>query len=200
MEDWKLVGKVALLVLDMQHDIVGFGGKEESSGFPGACQESGIIPRIQTLLKVFREKKLPVIYVVAEFNPLVKSPAYGFFNERMRIARPNAPNSTGTQIIPELAPDGTEPVVRKWNVGPFSNSNLHEVLKHYGAETLVMVGVATNFVVYIGTLQAIDLGYSVIVLKDAVTTNDKEAHEYYINKALPLFSLVTTSQDLLSKL
>ena len=200
MKDWKLVGKVALLVLDMQHDIVGIGGKEESAGFPQACKESGIIPRIQTLLKVFREKKLPVIYVVAEFNPLIKSPAYGLFNEHMRIARPNLPNSAGTQIISELAPEGNELVVRKWNVGPFSNSNLHEVLKHYGAETLVMAGVATNIVVYIGTLQAVDLGYSVIVLKDAVASNDREAHEYCLNKALPMFSLVTTSQDLLSKL
>ncbi|GAH51474.1 unnamed protein product, partial [marine sediment metagenome] len=34
MGDWELKGNVALLVLDMQHDIVGEGGKGEPLGFP----------------------------------------------------------------------------------------------------------------------------------------------------------------------
>jgi len=200
MADWELKGKVALLILDMQEDIVGEGGKGEVAGFPKACKDAGIIPRIQALLKVFREKKLPVIYVVAEFNPLVPMPAYGTFYEYMRTARPNAPGSKGTQIIPELSPVWGEPVVRKWNVGIFSHSNLDEVLKHYGAETLVLVGVASHLVIHMATLQATDLGYSAIVPKDAVASPDKEAHEFVLTRFLPLFSLVTTTQEVLSKI
>lgn len=63
-----------------------------------------------------------------------------------------------------------EPVVRKQNTGIFSHSNLDDVLKYYGAETLVLVGVTTNLVVHIGAAQATDQGYSVIVSKDAVTS------------------------------
>ena len=199
MTDWELKGKVSLLVLDMQEDIVGEGGKGEVAGFPQACKEAGIIPRIKTLLKAFRENKLPVIYVVAEFNPLVPMPVYGAFYEYMRTARPNAPGSKGTQIIPELSPVWGEPVVRKWNVGIFSHSNLDEVLKYYGVETLVLVGVASHLVVHMASLQATDLGYSVIVPKDAVASPDKEAHEFVLNKFLPLFSLVTTTQEVLAK-
>ena len=200
MADWELKGKVALLVLDMQHDIVGEGGSGEPMGFPQACKESGIIPRIQSLLKAFREKKLPVVYVVAEFNPIIPMPAYGAFYDYMRSAKPCAPGNRATEIIPEVAPVYGEPVVRKWNVSIFSDSNLDQVLKHYGAETLVMVGVATNLVVHIGAVIATDLGYSVIVPRDAVTSSDKEAHEYTINKVLPLFSLVTTTDEVLSKI
>lgn len=200
MTDWVLKGKVALLVLHMQHDIVGKGGKGDSMGFPQACEEAGVIPRIQALLKVFRNKALPVVYVVAEFNPIVPMPAYGAFYDYMRAERPNAPGSKGTQMIPELAPEWGEPVVRNWNIGIFSNSNLDEVLKHYGAETLVLVGVTTNLVVHIGAVQATDLGYSVIVAKDAVTSSDKEAHEFTLTKVLPLISVVSTTEEIISKI
>ena len=199
MANWELKGKVALLILDMQQDIVGEGGKGEPMGFPKACKESGIVPRIQTLLKAFREKKLPVVYVVAEFNPTVPVPAYGAFYDYMKAEKP-CTTIEGTEIIPELAPIWSEPVVRKWNVCIFSHSTLDEVLKYYGAETLVLVGVATNLVVHIAAVIATDLGYSVIVPGDAVTSNDKEAHEFTLNKVLPLFSLVTTTGEVLSKI
>jgi len=200
MADWELKGKVALLVLDMQHDIVGEGGKGEPLGFPKACREAGVIPRIQALLKAFREKKLPVVHVVAEFNPIVPMPAYGTFYDYMRAEKPCAPGSEGAQIISELSPLWGEPVVRKWNIGIFSNSTLKEVLEYYGAETLVLVGVATNLVVHMAAVQATDRGYSVIVPKDAVTSSDKEAHEFILNKVLPLISLITTTQEVLAKI
>lgn len=200
MANWELKGNPALLVLDMQHDIVGEGGKGEALGFPQACKQAGIIPRIQALLEAFRKKKLPVIYVVAEVNPFVPTPVYGGFYDYMEAEKPNAPNSKGTQIIPELTPEWGEPVVRKWNIGIFSNSNLDQVLKYYGAETLVMAGVSTNLVVHVSAVQATDLGYSVIVLSDAVASNDEEASEFTLTKVLPLISLITTTDDLLSKL
>ena len=200
MASWELKGKPTLLVLDMQHDIVGEGGGGEPMGFPKACKESGIIPKIQVLLKKFRDKNLPVVYVVAEYNPLIPIPAYGAFNDYMRTSKPNAPGTNATEIIPELTPVWGEPVVKKWNIGIFSNSNLDQVLKHYGTETVIMVGVATHLVIHIGAVQATDQGYSVIVAKDAVTSNDKEAHDYTINKVLPLISLVTTTDEILSKI
>jgi nicotinamidase-related amidase len=118
----------------------------------------------------------------------------------MRTGNPCATGTKGTEIIAELAPVWGEPVVRKWNIGIFSNSNLDQVLKHYGAETLIMVGVATNLVVHTGAVQATDLGYSVIVPEDAVTSSDKEAHDYTINKVLPLLGLVTTTKEVLSSI
>jgi len=200
MASWELKGKLALLVLDMQYDIVGEGGKCEPMGLPKACKESGVIPKIQMLLKKFRDKKLPVVYVVAEYNPLIPIPVYGAFNDFMRTGNPCAPGTKGTEIIPEVAPVWGEPVVKKWNIGIFSNSNLDQVLKNYGAETVIMVGVATNLVIHVGAVQATDQGYSVIVAEDAVTSNDKEAHDYTINKVLPLISLVTTTDEVLSNI
>ncbi len=200
MVSWELKGKTALLVLDMQEDIVGDGGKGEPLGFPKACRESGIISKIQSLLKAFRDRNLPVIHVVAEFNPIVPFPAYGSFYDYIKKERPCATGSKGIQIIPDLEPIWGESVVRKWNIGIFSHSNLEEVLKYYRAETLVLTGVATNLVVHMAALQATDQGYSVIVPKDAVTSSDREAHDFTLTKVLPLISLVTTTEEVLSNL
>jgi len=63
MSDWKMKGKPALVILHMQQGIVG-----ERGNIPGLYEEvkgSGIIPRQQALLKAFRDRKLPVIYVTA---------------------------------------------------------------------------------------------------------------------------------------
>ena len=68
MADWEFKGKPALVVLDMQVDIVGEEGKCSAMGFAKATKEAGIIPKIQALLRAFREKKLPVVFVVAEVN------------------------------------------------------------------------------------------------------------------------------------
>ncbi len=200
MANWELKGKVGLLIMDMQYDIVGRGGKGEPVGFPKACEEAGVIPKIQSLLKTFREKKLPVVHVVAEYNPLIKMPVYGNFYEYMRAEKPCATGSKGIEIVPELSPVWGEPVIRKWCIGSFSNSNLDNVLKHYGIETLVMVGVTTNLVIHITAVQATDLGYSVIVPQDAVTTSEKDANEYTLTKVLPLIAMVTTTGEVLSKI
>lgn len=199
MEDWELKGKLALCILDMQHDIVGKGGKGEPLGFPQALEESGIVPKIQSLLQRFREKKLPVVYVVAEFNPIVPIPAYGTFYDYMKVDRPCGPGTRGTEIIPELTPVWGEPVVRKWNVSIFSHSTLEEVLRSYGAETLILVGVATNLVIHTAAVAATDHGYSVVIPEDGITSSDKEAHDFTVKKVLPMFSKVTTIEEILKR-
>ena len=98
-----------------------------------------------------------MLHVVAEFTPIVPMPVYGAFYDYIKTEKPCAMGSRGTQIIPGLEPLWGEPVVRNWNIGIFSHSNLEEVLKYYGAETLILTGVATNLVVDMAALQATDL-------------------------------------------
>ena len=70
MSEWSIVGKPALIVLHMQHAICDPEGRIAHVGHARAAHESGIIPNQQKLLKVFREKKLPVIYVSAVTDPV----------------------------------------------------------------------------------------------------------------------------------
>ena len=62
MEEWHMQGKPALILIHMQHAIT---DPEGTVAFlhAKATWESGIIAKQQALLKAFREKGLPVIYV-----------------------------------------------------------------------------------------------------------------------------------------
>lgn len=197
MDNWKMKGKPALVILHMQNSIVDEDGSLAFFGFAKATKEAGIIPRQQKLLKGFREKKLPIIYVVATHPPTFTVPAYGKFWEGLASLTANQAASKDVEIISALAPQTDEPVIGNWPIGCFSNSKLEQLLKGYGAETLVLMGVATDIVVLTTTLQAVSLFYSVVVVKDCCTTINTRAHEVVLNDILPGLSLVTTAEDII---
>lgn len=198
MSDWEMKGKPTLLVLHMQHVIVGEG----SATHPGNAEvvrESGIIPRQQALLKAFRDRKLPVIYVNALSNPVEGPvPPYGFLWGLIASVKPELPRDI--EVIPELAPRPGEPVLTNWLFSPFNDSGLELVLKVYGAETLVMVGFATNGVINSGIQGAADRYYPVIIPGDACASSSIEAHKAVLEFIAPALALVTTTEDVLAHL
>jgi len=198
MDNWKMKGKPALIIMHMQNSIVAEDGSLAFFGFAKATTESEIIPRQQKLLNEFREKKLPIIYVVATHPSTFTVPAYGKFWEALASLTANQAGSKDVEIISELVPQTNEPVISNWPIGCFSNSKLEQLLIDNGAETLVLMGVATDIVVLTTTLQAISLFYSVIVAKDCCTTINQKAHDVVLNDILPGFGLVTTAEDIIA--
>lgn len=202
MSDWKMKGKPALVILHMQKGIVG-----ERGNIPGLYEEvkkAGIIPRQQALLRAFRDRKLPVIYVTAlhvtnQQNPAGVLPAYGELFRLIEVAQPTPHN---LDVIPELTPQPGEPVLTNWIIGAFTNSGLEQVLKAHGAETLVLAGCATHIAVYTAALQAVDLLYSVIVPADACASpqSQAKAQEIVLDMMAPSIALVTTTEDVIAHL
>jgi nicotinamidase-related amidase len=200
MNEWKMVGKPALIIIHMQHGITHEAGTVAFLGHAKATRESGIISRQQALLKAFRAKKLPVIYVNAVTDPKRKFPVYGKFWPAIQKTGANLPGTKDVEVIPELAPLPGEPVLSNWVFGIFSNSNLEKVLKDFGVETLVLVGVATDMAVLTAVLQASDLLYNLIVPSDASISANPKAHDAVMNLIITPMALVTTTEDVLAHL
>jgi nicotinamidase-related amidase len=198
--EWQMAGKPALIIIHMQYGIVNEGGTVAFLGHAKATKESGIIPRQQALLKAFRDKKLPVIYVNAVTDPNSVIPAYGRFWGAFKKVKANMPNTKDVEVIPELAPQPGEPVMANWPFGTFTGNNLDKVLKEMKVETVVLVGVATDMAVLSGVIQASDLLLNVIVPSDASTSASKPAHEAAMNLMIPAMALVTTTDDVLAHL
>jgi nicotinamidase-related amidase len=198
MNNWEMKGKPALIIIHMQHSVVSKDGNPAFRGLAEATIKSGIISQQQALLEGFRDKKLPVFYVVAAWPHTVNFPAYGKFWDLHANVRPNLVGSKDIKVIPELAPLSGERVIDSWPIGSFSNSNLNQLLKEQGIETLVLVGVATEHAVLATSLQAADLGYSIIVPNDACISFNARAHKVVLNDMLPGIALVTTTKDVLA--
>jgi len=200
MSEWKMLGKPGLILIHMQHAITHKDGRLAFIGHARATAESGIIPRQQVLLKAFRAKKLPVIYVNAVTDPKAAVPTYGKFYDVIKMSELNLPGSKDVQVIDEVAPQPGEPVLGNWIFGIFSNSGLEKTLRGKGVTTLVLAGVATDMAVLTSVVQAADLGYNQIVPSDASTAANPKGHEAAMNIMIPAMALVTTTEDIIAHL
>jgi nicotinamidase-related amidase len=68
-------------------------------------------------------------------------------------------------------------VFDKMTYSPWTTGELHRVLAGEGIETLAISGGETDVCVLAAALGAIDLGYHVILLKDAVCSGADETHD-----------------------
>lgn len=68
-------------------------------------------------------------------------------------------------------------IFEKRTYSPWTNGRLHSVLSHHGVGTLVLTGGETDVCVLAAALGAIDLGYKVILLKDAVCSTGDRTHD-----------------------
>ena len=83
----------------------------------------------------------------------------------------------GHDIIPELCPLPTEPVIDKPGKGAFFATDLHAILQNYGIRNLVVTGVTTEVCVNTTVREANDRGYECLVPADCVGSYFPEFQE-----------------------
>ncbi|KAA0693651.1 cysteine hydrolase [Neorhizobium sp. P12A] len=83
----------------------------------------------------------------------------------------------------------------------FSNETLHSRLQKNGVRTIIVSGAETDVCVYSSVLQAIDLGYLVVIATDAVASSDGAAHRAVIDQLAPRMPeqiLLLSTEEILS--
>lgn len=90
----------------------------------------------------------------------------------------------------------------KMTYSPWTTGELHRVLAGEGVETLVISGGETDVCVLAAALGAIDLGYRVILLKDAVCSGADDTHDASLELLSDRFSVqleIALTEDFLSQ-
>lgn len=179
--------KTAVLCMDYQNDIV--------RGYPSA-QETGMLKKANAVLEVARTAGIPVIYVVVRFRdgyPEV-SPRNSSFSgiKKAGILREGTP---GGDVHADVAPKPGDIIVTKRRVGAFSTTDMNAVLSGRGAETIVLLGIATSGVVLSTVRHAADADYDIVVLSDCCADRDPEVHRVLLEKVFPRQATVTTSDE-----
>jgi nicotinamidase-related amidase len=208
MADWKMEAKTALIVLHVQNSFMS-GGPE--SPITKAIRGSGMVEHVQALLAAFRDKKYPVFFAGVIGNPLGVPLTYGMmFKNAVEPGKSagvwDAINSEsqrkGLEPIAELGRRPDEPLVINWRLSAFNMSGLDLLLKTQGIKNVVLTGFAGNVVVYNTAVSAVDLGYSVIIARDATAPipGQQKAYESVMDIMAPMISLVSTSDDIIAHL
>jgi len=167
---------VALLIIDMQRDFLEPGGFGEMLGNDVSQLRKTIEPNIQ-LLAAWRRAGLPVIHTREGHRPdLTDLPTAKKIRGRGKttigdigpMGRILVRGEAGHDIIPELYPRPTEPVIDKPGKGAFFATDLQAILQNRGISQLVVTGVTTEVCVNTTVREANDRGYECLVPADCV--------------------------------
>jgi nicotinamidase-related amidase len=131
-------------------------------------------------LQAARTAKMKVIHVQVGFRP--NFPEISARNVLFSSIKASAQHQQMFQgpmsaIHPVLAPKADEIVVTKHRVGAFTGTDLDMILRANEIATIVLLGIATSGVVLSTLVEAFDLDYRIIVLKDACADVDLRLHE-----------------------
>ena len=94
-------------------------------------------------------------------------PAAGRHGQAARTT--SSSGSPEAEVVPELGPDPRDLVVpRLSGVSPFAGTALDVTLRNLGVSTVVATGVSVNLALLGLAIEAVNLGYRVVVATDAV--------------------------------
>jgi nicotinamidase-related amidase len=191
----------ALLVLDLQNEMVDPKGKVGATGFAGIVEERGLIPKTAAVIAAARAGGYPVVFIRVGFRPdyldvLSRAPRV----ERLKKMEAVQVGSWGLDFPAALAPLPGEMIYTKQSVNPFFNTGLLTWLLRHGVDTVALCGVFTHMVVDSTARYADDCGFVVKVLEDCCASPDPELHRVEVEKILPLFGQVLSSSAFIATL
>ena len=135
--------KTALLVIDVQNDVVG-----------GAHQRDEVVATISGLVGRARAAGVPVVWVQHSSDEM-------------------PPGSDGWQFVPELSRAQDEPLVPKRYADAFEETALEAVLAEHRVGRLIVTGAQTDECIRSTLHGAVVRGYDATLVSDAHTTEDQ---------------------------
>ena len=199
--------KTALVVIDMNY---ADAHRDYGAGIPEEARESvepwfdeidnKVIPGIQKLLDAFRKNRMKVLYTTcgAEMPDLSDMhPRWAEIFRRVGIGR-SVPGNREFEIRDEVKPIEGELVLVKKSSGAFNTTNIDQVLRNWGIDTVVFVGIATNVCVYLSAADAGDRGYKTIVVSDATAALPSEMHDVFLKIGSTFYFLVQTTDEVIN--
>lgn len=191
----------ALLMLDYQVGLCQRGPHVMAAALADQVAQRGVLDAAQRVLRGARDAGWLILHARLAFEPTYRLrtnrlPRFDPY-ERRRAMLADSPEA---QIVDQVAPLSTEPVVDKGCVNPFIGTPLRDILAAEGVTHIVLGGVATNLVVESAARHASDSGLQVAVVEDMCAGIDPAMHEFAIMRTLPLFSDVISSRNALDRM
>ena len=160
-----------------------------------AAERAGVVPNTARLLGVARSLGIPVVHCTAEFRADRAGTTVNCQLVAAALRRPEhlLTGTPATQIMPELGPEPGDLVSsRLHGVSPFTGTSLDTWLRNLGVRTVVATGVSVNLGVLGLAIEAVNLGYQVVVPRDAVAGIPQAYADAVLDNTFPLISTVTT--------
>jgi gluconolactonase len=187
--------RCALIVLDLQNDVMIEGGAFAESGAPQHAKEQNVVENVKDLAAFCRGKGIPVIhvwYIVEEGAPGLKVNAPLFEG----VAAGGLVRGTwGAAPAEGLEPQDGDFVVEKMRMSAWQGTRLETLLAGLGKDTIIVTGAWTNMSIEHTSRTGADKGYFMVVPEDCCSTISADWHNASINYALQNVATVTNRAD-----
>ena len=187
----------ALIIQDMQNDVIIEGGAFADSGAPAHATAQNVVENVRRLAEACRASGVPVIhvwYIVEPGAPGLKQNAPLF--EGVKSANALVRGTWGAAPADGLEQHDGDYVVEKMRMNAFYDTKLDILLRGLGVETLVITGAWTNMSIEHTARHAADAGYRAVVASDGTSTVSDEWQNAALNYAMQNVASVATCAEI----
>ena len=187
----------ALIIQDLQNDVIIEGGAFADSGAPAHATSQNVVENAKGLATAAREAGVPVIhvwYIVEQGAPGLKqnAPLFQGVKDGNALVR----GTWGAAPAEGLEPQDGDHVVEKMRMNGFYNTRLDILLRGLGVETLIITGAWTNMSIEHTARHGADAGYRVVVASDGTSTVNDEWQNVALNYAMQNVASVGTCAEI----
>ncbi len=193
----------AVLTMELQNGVVGEGGM--LGALVEELERAGTLEVVRRLCDAGRDVGVRVVHctAVSRADGAGSTANCKIFSLAARQRREQGYGATdvgtqGAEVIAALEDPRDIVVPRLHGMTPFTSTSLDQILRNLGIRTVIATGVSVNLGVTGMALSALDLGYQVVIPRDAVAGVPREYADAVLDNSLSLIATLTTSDEILA--
>jgi gluconolactonase len=193
--------RAALIIQDLQNDVIIEGGAFADSGAPAHATSQNVVQNVKSLAADCRNAGLPVIHVwyIVEAGATGLELNAQLFNG-VKDANALVRGTWGAAPAAGLEPQEGDHIVEKMRMNAFHGTKLDTLLRGLGVDTLIITGAWTNMSIEHTARHAADAGYRAVVASDGTSTVDDEWQRAALSYAMQNVAQVGTCAEIASAL
>jgi nicotinamidase-related amidase len=186
----------AVLTMELQRGVI--GDSATIAPLAEAAAVRGIVATAARVVDAARDVGAHVVHCTAEFRGDRAGSAHNAPLLRALAKGPPHPlaGSDAAAVVPELGPEPGDLISpRTHGLTPFPGTGLDQLLRNLGVRTVVATGVSLNVGVAGLVMVAVDLGYDVVVVTDAVAGIPPEYGDAVLEHTIAPLATRVTADD-----
>jgi gluconolactonase len=161
----------ALILQDLQNDVISDGGAFADSGAPAHAKSQRVVANVAELASAARSAGIPVIHIHFIVEPgatelKMNAPLFRGIREARAVVR----GTWGAAPVDGLAPVDGDYTLEKVRMNGFFGTKLDNLLRALGTTKIILTGAWTNMSIEHTARHAADAGYEVFVASDGTSS------------------------------
>jgi len=189
----------AVLTMELQRGVVGDAAVIRALADEVAAL--GVIEHTARVVRAARAAGARVVHCTAEFRPDRADSSDNAPMLRM-IAKGHPQLIAGcaeASVVPELGPEPSDVIAsRRHGLTPFPGTDLDQILRNLGVRTIIATGVSVNIGITGLIMGAVDRGYRVALVTDAVAGVPREYADAMIEHTLAALATRVTADEVVA--